>query len=137
MIVWKDPYKSTRRPSSALEKPREAAALGAAATLLPGDAFDEGTVAAPFVDSVTSGSQPLGGWSLCAREGGRCNCVGTVALHSVLADWAMLRHVNGLGLISLEIPYKYTLIYSYETYIIYLYDTYLKMKYCTRPYQCI
>ena len=106
----------------------EAAALGAAATLLPGDEAFEGAtggVATPFVDSIASGAQPLGGWSLCAREvilreareafsqGGRCNCVGTVALHSVsdalrlglqhprLADWAMLRHVNGPSLISL------------------------------------
>ncbi|CAL1169018.1 unnamed protein product [Cladocopium goreaui] len=76
----------------------EAAALGASATLLPGHYVD---VAFDAVDAwtassaITSGALPLGGWRLCAREGGRCNCVGTVALHSLLADWTMLRHVNG------------------------------------------
>lgn len=75
-----------------------AAALGASATLLPGHYVD---VAFDAVDAwtassaSTSGALPLGGWRLCAREGGRCNCVGTVALHSLLADWTMLRHVNG------------------------------------------
>lgn len=74
-----------------------AAALGASATVLRGHHLE---VAFDAVDSwsgtlSSSAALPLGGWRLCAREGGRCNCVGTVALHSLLADWAMLRHVNG------------------------------------------
>jgi len=46
-------------------------------------------------DSLEVSILPRHGWRLCAPEGGSCKCVGTVALHSVLADWAMLRHVNG------------------------------------------
>ncbi|CAK8988751.1 Hypothetical protein (Fragment) [Durusdinium trenchii] len=72
-----------------------AVTLTATATLLPNhEAFDA-------VESQPDGARsvfatgPLGGWRLCAREGGSCNCVGTVALHSWLADWSMLRHVNG------------------------------------------
>merc|ERR1712224_485890 len=34
-------------------------------------------------------------WSLCAVEGGSCRCTGSVAMHTWMGEWAMLRHVNG------------------------------------------
>jgi len=35
-------------------------------------------------------------WRLCSgHEGGTCRCTGTAALHTLMGDWAMLRHVNG------------------------------------------
>eukprot|EP00913_Durusdinium_trenchii_P028227 g26462.t1 len=72
-----------------------AVTLTATATLLPNhEAFDAVESQPDSARSVFA-TGPLGGWRLCAREGGSCNCVGTVALHSWLADWSMLRHVNG------------------------------------------
>jgi len=42
-------------------------------------------------------------WRLCAVSGGSCECTGTAALHTVTADWAMLRHVNRSILCSADV----------------------------------
>lgn len=42
-------------------------------------------------------------WRLCAAYSGAvCHCTGTVALHSLMGDWAMLKHVNGSILCSVD-----------------------------------
>eukprot|EP00439_Symbiodinium_sp_Y106_P041451 s241_g5.t1 len=83
---------SSTRPRRKLGRVAVVATLGLACASLRGhgasEAFDAVAEPRPVPWRV-------GSWQLCAAEGRSCYCTGTAAFHSLLGDWAMLRHVNG------------------------------------------